>query len=43
MKFDFDCPVVSEEKMFEECGQRMMMTEAYLYYKLTSEPLAQVS
>ena len=28
---------VSEEKMFKECGRRMT-TEAYLYYKLTSEP-----
>ena len=33
-------PVVSEEKMFEECGRK---TEAYLSYKLTSDPLAQVS
>ena len=32
---------VSEEKMFKECGQQM--TEAYLSYKLTNEPLAQVS
>ena len=30
-------PVVSEEKMFEECGRRTT-TNAYLYYKLTSEP-----
>ena len=42
---------VSEEKMFKECGRRTddrrrkdgRMTEAYLYYKLTSEPSAQVS
>ena len=34
-------PVVSEEKMFKECGRRM--TEAYLSYKLTNEPSAQVS
>ena len=27
-------PVVSEEKMFKECGRRTM-TEAYLSYKLT--------
>ena len=33
-------PVVSEEKMFEECRRRT--TEAYLSYKLTSEPSAQV-
>ena len=39
-------PMVSEEKMFKECGWRMdrrQMTEAYLSYKLTSEPSAQVS
>ena len=29
---------VSEEKMFKECGWRTM--EAYLSYKLTSEPSA---
>ena len=34
---------VSEEKMFKECGWRMTTTEAYLYYKLTSEPSAQAS
>ena len=37
---------VSDEKMFEKCGQqtdRQRLTEAYLSYKLTSEPLAQVS
>ena len=36
---------VSEEKMFKECGQQTdgRQTEAYLSYKLTSEPLAQVS
>ena len=29
-------PVVSEEKMFKECGRRTMTTtEAYLSYKLT--------
>ena len=34
-------PVVSEEKMFKECGRltdRRRMTEAYLSYKLTNEP-----
>ena len=38
-------PVVSEEKMFKECGQQTdgQTTEAYLSYKLTNEPLAQVS
>ena len=36
-------PVVSEEKMFKECGQGTTTTEAHLSYKLTSEPLAQVS
>ena len=46
-------PVVSEEKMFKECGRwrttdddddgRRRTTEAYLSYKLTSEPSAQVS
>ena len=37
-------PVVSE-KMFKECGQQTdrWMMEAYLSYKLTNEPLAQVS
>ena len=35
-------PVVSEEKMFKESGRRRT-TEAYLSYKLTSEPSAQVS
>ena len=35
-------PVVSEEKMFKECGRRRT-TDAYLSYKLTSEPSAQVS
>ena len=34
-------PVISEEKMLKECGQQT--TEAYLSYKLTNEPLAQVS
>ena len=33
-------PVVSEEKMLKECGRQ---TDAYLSYKLTSEPSAQVS
>ena len=28
-------PVVSEEKMFKECGRRQRTTEAYLSYKLT--------
>ena len=38
--------VVSEEKMFKECGRRRAThdvrrtTEAYLSYKLTSEPSA---
>ena len=39
-------PVVSGEKMFKECEQqtdRRWMTEAYLSYRLTNEPLAQVS
>ena len=40
-------PVVSEEKMFKECGRQTTderrMTEAYLSYKLTNEPSAQVS
>ena len=38
-------PVVSEEKMFKECGWRTDdgRTEAYLSYKLTNEPSAQVS
>ena len=40
--------VVSEEKMFKQCGGRRMMTdgqttEVYLSYKLTNEPLALVS
>ena len=38
--------VVSEEKMFKECGRRTdrgWTTEAYLSYKLTNQPLAQVS
>ena len=38
-------PVVSEEKMFK-CGRRTdrrRTTEAYLSYKLTKEPSAQVS
>ena len=34
-------PVVSEEKMFENVD--MHTTEAYLSYKLTTEPSAQVS
>ena len=46
MKYDFD-PAVSEE-MFKECRRRTTTTdegttEAYLSYKLTSEPSAQVS
>ena len=39
-------PVVSEEKMFKECGRQTMdgqTTEAYLSYKLCNEPSAQVS
>ena len=39
-------PVVSEEKMFKECGRRtdtQQTTEAYLSYKLTREPSALVS
>ena len=39
-------PVVSEEKMFKEYGRQtdgQRTTEAYLSYKLTNEPLAQVS
>ena len=37
--------VVSEEKMFKECGRRTdrQTTVAYLFYKLISEPSAQVS
>ena len=35
---------VYEEKMFKECGdRRQRTTEAYLSYKLTNEPSAQVS
>ena len=35
---------VVSEKMFEECGwRRWSMTEAYLYYKLTNKPSAQLS
>ena len=45
MKFDFDWAMVSEEKMFKvwtsDDGRRT--TEAYISYKLTNEPLAQVS
>ena len=39
MKFGFDWPSGSEEKMFEECG-RLMMTDdgACLYYKLIYLP-----
>ena len=36
-------PVVSEEKMFKECGRQpddRRTTEAYLSYKLTNEPSA---
>ena len=41
MKFDFDFgQAVSEEKMFKWWRQT---TDAYLSYKLTSEPSAQVS
>ena len=38
--------VVSEEKMFKECGQQTdgrQTVEAYLSYQLTSEPSAKVS
>ena len=38
--------VVSEEKMFKECGRQtdsQRTTEAYQSYKLTNEPSAQVS
>ena len=39
------CPVISEEKMFKECGLQTddrRLTEAYLsYIKLTNEPSAQ--
>ena len=37
-------PVVSEKKMFKECGRRTdrrRTTEAYLSYKLTNEPSTQ--
>ena len=42
MKFDFG-QAVSE--MFKECGQQAdrLTTEAYLSYKITNEPLTQVS
>ena len=33
-------PTVFEEKILKQCGRRM--TEAYLSYKLISEPSAQV-
>ena len=46
-------PAVSEEKVFKECERRTpttddddgrrCTTESYLSYKLTNEPLAQVS
>ena len=35
-------PVVSSKKMFKKCRRRRT-TEAYLSYKLTNEPSAQVS
>ena len=37
--------MVSEEEMFENVDKNtyLRMTEAYLYYKLTNEPLAPVS
>ena len=35
--------LVVSEKMFKECGRWTTIMEAYLSYKLTSEPLAQVS
>ena len=40
------CPVVSDKKMFFECGWRTgrrRMTEAYLSYMLTNEPSALAS
>ena len=39
------CPVVSEENMFKACGWQTdrQTKEAYLSYKLTNEPSAQVS
>ena len=36
-------PAVTEEKMFKSVDDRRRTTEAYLSYKLTSEPQAQVS
>ena len=39
-------PVVSEEKMIKDCGWQTTdrrTAEAYLSYKLTNEPWAQVS
>ena len=39
-------PVVLEEKMFKECGWRTddrRTTEAFLSYKFTNKPSAQVS
>ena len=41
MKFDFIWPSVLEEKMFKIVDDRWQ--EAYLSYKLTTEPSAQVS
>ena len=40
MKFGFNGPVVSEEKMFEnvDTHTHTQTTEAYLFYKLTNEP-----
>ena len=41
MKFGFNRPVVSEEKMFENIDNThtyIRTTEAYLSYKLTTEP-----
>ena len=40
MKFGFNRPVVSGEKMFENVDKHIhtQTTEAYLYYKLTNEP-----
>ena len=46
MKFASIGPVVSEEKRFKECGRQTkdgQTAEAYLSYKLTNEPSAQVS
>ena len=39
-------PVVSEQKMFKECGRRTdgrRTTQTFLIYKLNNEPSAQVT